>query len=139
MVGFLKDNLGGNSRTVMIATISAAADEYEETLSTLHYANRTKRIVNHAVVNEDPNAKIIRELREEVEILRKQLLSHKVRYSLTYSSSDQHTESCSDFFCVFSTVVISTEFYYFRVKISKLGTLSRKQSWKIYKSLGKSN
>ncbi|GAV04235.1 hypothetical protein RvY_14545-2 [Ramazzottius varieornatus] len=73
----LKDNLGGNSRTVMIATISAAADEYEETLSTLHYANRTKRIVNHAVVNEDPNAKIIRELREEVEILRKQLLSHK--------------------------------------------------------------
>lgn len=63
----------------MIATISAAADEYEETLSTLHYANRTKRIVNHAVVNEDPNAKIIRELREEVEILRKQLLSHKVR------------------------------------------------------------
>lgn len=62
----------------MIATISAAADEYEETLSTLRYADRTKRIVNHAVVNEDPNAKIIRELREEVEMLRKQLLLTKV-------------------------------------------------------------
>ncbi|XP_045609914.1 kinesin-like protein KIF13A isoform X3 [Procambarus clarkii] len=71
----LKDNLGGNSRTVMVATVSPAADNFEETLSTLRYADRAKRIVNHAVVNEDPNAKIIRELREEVETLRTQLLS----------------------------------------------------------------
>ncbi|XP_070634446.1 kinesin-like protein KIF13A isoform X1 [Bos indicus] len=69
----LKDNLGGNSQTSMIATISPAADNYEETLSTLRYADRAKRIVNHAVVNEDPNAKVIRELREEVEKLREQL------------------------------------------------------------------
>uniref|UniRef100_A0A3B3URX8 Kinesin family member 13A n=1 Tax=Poecilia latipinna TaxID=48699 RepID=A0A3B3URX8_9TELE len=69
----LKDNLGGNSKTAMIATVSPAADNYEETLSTLRYADRAKRIVNHAVVNEDPNARIIRELREEVEKLRVQL------------------------------------------------------------------
>uniref|UniRef100_A0AAZ3R4Q8 Kinesin family member 13A n=1 Tax=Oncorhynchus tshawytscha TaxID=74940 RepID=A0AAZ3R4Q8_ONCTS len=69
----LKDNLGGNSKTCMIATVSPAADNYEETLSTLRYADRAKRIVNHAVVNEDPNARIIRELREEVEKLRVQL------------------------------------------------------------------
>ncbi|XP_060551684.1 kinesin-like protein KIF13A [Ruditapes philippinarum] len=69
----LKDNLGGNSRTVMVATISPAADNYEETLSTLRYADRAKRIVNHAVVNEDPNARIIRELREEVDHLQKEL------------------------------------------------------------------
>ncbi|XP_043575066.1 kinesin-like protein KIF13A isoform X5 [Chiloscyllium plagiosum] len=69
----LKDNLGGNSKTAMIATISPAGDNYEETLSTLRYADRAKRIVNHAVVNEDPNAKIIRELREEVEKLKEQL------------------------------------------------------------------
>ncbi|XP_037061654.1 kinesin-like protein KIF13A isoform X2 [Peromyscus leucopus] len=69
----LKDNLGGNSQTSMIATISPAADNYEETLSTLRYADRAKRIVNHAVVNEDPNAKVIRELREEVEKLKEQL------------------------------------------------------------------
>jgi kinesin family protein 13 len=69
----LQDSLGGNSKTVMVATLSPAADNYEETLSTLRYADRAKRIVNHAVVNEDPNARIIRELREEVEMLRKML------------------------------------------------------------------
>lgn len=69
----LKDNLGGNSRTVMVATISPAADNFEETLSTLRYADRAKRIVNHAVINEDPNARIIRELRMEVEALREML------------------------------------------------------------------
>ncbi|XP_039546132.1 kinesin-like protein KIF13B isoform X2 [Pimephales promelas] len=69
----LKDSLGGNSRTAMVATISPAADNYDETLSTLRYADRAKSIVNHAVVNEDPNARIIRELREEVEKLRSQL------------------------------------------------------------------
>ncbi|XP_044181974.1 LOW QUALITY PROTEIN: kinesin-like protein KIF13B [Acropora millepora] len=73
----LKDNLGGNSKTVMVATVSPAADNYEETLSTLRYADRAKRIVNHAVVNEDPNAKIIRELREEVDRL-KRLLAAKI-------------------------------------------------------------
>ncbi|XP_062275824.1 kinesin-like protein KIF13B isoform X1 [Scomber scombrus] len=69
----LKDCLGGNSRTAMVATVSPAADNFEETLSTLRYADRAKSIVNHAVVNEDPNARIIRELREEVEKLRVQL------------------------------------------------------------------
>ncbi|XP_031784045.1 kinesin-like protein KIF13A isoform X11 [Nasonia vitripennis] len=70
----LKDNLGGNSKTVMVATISPAVDNYEETLSTLRYADRAKRIVNHAVINEDPNARIIRELRQEVETLKEMLL-----------------------------------------------------------------
>lgn len=62
----------------MIATVSPAADNYEETLSTLRYADRAKRIVNHAVVNEDPNARIIRELREEVEKLKVQLSQAEV-------------------------------------------------------------
>ena len=70
-----QDNLGGNSRTVMVATISPAGDNFEETLSTLRYADRAKQIINHAVVNEDPNAKIIRELRAEVEAL-KEMLKH---------------------------------------------------------------
>uniref|UniRef100_A0A4W3ILQ6 Kinesin family member 13B n=1 Tax=Callorhinchus milii TaxID=7868 RepID=A0A4W3ILQ6_CALMI len=69
----LKDSLGGNSKTAMIATVSPSADNYDETLSTLRYADRAKNIINHAVVNEDPNATIIRELREEVEKLREQL------------------------------------------------------------------
>lgn len=58
MLPFYQDNLGGNSKTVMVATVSPSADNYEETLSTLRYADRAKRIVNHAVVNEDPNAKV---------------------------------------------------------------------------------
>lgn len=69
----LKDSLGGNSKTVMISTVSPASDNYEETLSTLRYSDRAKRIVNNAVVNEDPNAKVIRNLREEVEALKKEL------------------------------------------------------------------
>lgn len=67
----------------MIATVSPAADNYEETLSTLRYADRAKRIVNHAVVNEDPNARIIRELREEVEKLRVQLSQAEVSDGIT--------------------------------------------------------
>ncbi|XP_070548826.1 kinesin-like protein KIF13B [Ptychodera flava] len=54
----LKECLGGNSKTVMCATISPAADNFDETLSTLRYADRAKRIVNHAVINEDPNARV---------------------------------------------------------------------------------
>jgi len=79
----VQDNLGGNSKTVMIATLSPSADNYEETLSTLRYADRAKRIVNHAVVNEDPNARIIRELREEVDMLRKMLNEAQVCFMMT--------------------------------------------------------
>ena len=50
--------MGGNSKTVMIATISPSADNYDESLSTLRYADRAKRIVNNAVINEDPNARV---------------------------------------------------------------------------------
>lgn len=62
----LRENLGGNSRTAMLATLSPADINYDETLSTLRYADRAKQIVCKAIVNEDPNARIIRELREEV-------------------------------------------------------------------------
>ncbi|KAJ7727890.1 kinesin-like protein [Mycena metata] len=64
----LKDSIGGNSKTAMIAAISPA--DYEETLSTLRYADQAKKIKNKAVVNEDPNAKLVRELKEELEMLR---------------------------------------------------------------------
>lgn len=69
----LKDSLGGNSMTAMIAAISPADINFEETLSTLRYADSAKRIKNHAVINEDPNARMIRELKEELAKLRGQL------------------------------------------------------------------
>lgn len=62
----LKDSLGGNSKTIMIAAISPADCNYGETLSTLRYANRAKNIINKPTINEDPNVKLIRELREEI-------------------------------------------------------------------------
>ncbi|KAK2086210.1 Kinesin-like protein kif14 [Saguinus oedipus] len=66
----LKESLGGNSKTAMIATISPAASNIEETLSTLRYANQARLIVNIAKVNEDMNAKLIRELKAEIEKLK---------------------------------------------------------------------
>ncbi|XP_059226498.1 kinesin-like protein unc-104 isoform X6 [Stomoxys calcitrans] len=66
----LRENLGGNSKTAMIAAISPADINYDETLSTLRYADRAKAIVCKAVVNEDANAKLIRELKEEIQKLR---------------------------------------------------------------------
>jgi len=65
----------------MISTISTASDSYDETLSTLRYADRAKRIVNNAVINEDPNAKLIRNLREELEMLKKELEKAKEQIS----------------------------------------------------------
>ncbi|KAL4816562.1 hypothetical protein BDW67DRAFT_44753 [Aspergillus spinulosporus] len=69
----LKDSLGGNSMTAMIAAISPADINFDETLSTLRYADSAKRIKNHAVVNEDPNARMIRELKDELAQLRAKL------------------------------------------------------------------
>ncbi|KAF5402514.1 hypothetical protein PHET_03655 [Paragonimus heterotremus] len=70
----LRENLGGNSRTTMVAALSPADINYEETLSTLRYADRAKQIVCKAVINEDPNAKLIRELKAEVAKLQQLLL-----------------------------------------------------------------
>ena len=82
----LKDNLGGNSKTVMVATVSPSGDNYEESLSTLRYADRAKRIENHAVINEDPNAAIIRELKDEVEKLKAQLIGVGLMSQVTLPS-----------------------------------------------------
>ncbi|KAJ7365464.1 Kinesin-like protein kif16b [Desmophyllum pertusum] len=66
----LKDSLGGNSKTVMVAAISPAECNYGETLSTLRYAHRAKSIINMPLINEDQNVKLIRELRSEIERLK---------------------------------------------------------------------
>eukprot|EP00276_Gloeochaete_wittrockiana_P018094 CAMPEP_0184337354 /NCGR_PEP_ID=MMETSP1089-20130417/5742_1 /TAXON_ID=38269 ORGANISM="Gloeochaete wittrockiana, Strain SAG46.84" /NCGR_SAMPLE_ID=MMETSP1089 /ASSEMBLY_ACC=CAM_ASM_000445 /LENGTH=1226 /DNA_ID=CAMNT_0026663017 /DNA_START=221 /DNA_END=3901 /DNA_ORIENTATION=- len=71
----LQDALGGNSKTIMIAALSPADINFEETLSTLRYADRAKRIKNSAKKNENPTEKLIRELKEENERLKKALES----------------------------------------------------------------
>ncbi len=66
----LQNSLGGNSHTMMVAAISPASDNYDETLSTLNYANRAKNIKNVTKRNEDVSQQIIRELRGEIDSLR---------------------------------------------------------------------
>ncbi|XP_076666110.1 uncharacterized protein LOC143367813 isoform X2 [Andrena cerasifolii] len=74
----LKDALGGNATTIMLATISPASGSYNETAHTLRFAQRAQSVVNRPVVNEDPVARIIRELRAEVSRLRSLLLEKSV-------------------------------------------------------------
>ncbi|XP_022617102.1 kinesin-like protein KIF17 isoform X2 [Seriola dumerili] len=66
----LQDSLGGNTRTLMIACLSPADNNYEESLSTLRYANRAKSIQNRPRINEDPKDALLREYQEEIKQLR---------------------------------------------------------------------
>jgi len=66
----LQDSLGGNSKTLMIACLSPADNNYEETLSTLRYANRAKNIRNKPRINEDPKDALIREYLDEINRLK---------------------------------------------------------------------
>uniref|UniRef100_A0A0B7ATH0 Kinesin-like protein n=1 Tax=Arion vulgaris TaxID=1028688 RepID=A0A0B7ATH0_9EUPU len=69
----LQDSLGGNARTVMVANIGPASYNYEETLTTLRYANRAKNIKNKPIINEDPKDALLREFQEEIMRLKAQL------------------------------------------------------------------
>lgn len=70
----LQDSLGGNTKTLMVACLSPADNNYEETLSTLRYANRAKNIKNKPKINEDPKDTLLREYQDEIKRL-KALLS----------------------------------------------------------------
>ncbi|CAE7579847.1 kif1 [Symbiodinium natans] len=69
----LQNALGGSSKTIMICALSPASSNYDETLSTLRYADRAKKIKNKAVVNENPQEKLMRELMEENQKLREMM------------------------------------------------------------------
>ncbi|RXN23112.1 kinesin KIF17 [Labeo rohita] len=66
----LQDSLGGNTRTLMVACLSPADNNYEESISTLRYANRAKSIQNRPRINEDPKDALLREYQEEIKKLR---------------------------------------------------------------------
>ncbi|KAK4722737.1 hypothetical protein R3W88_012970 [Solanum pinnatisectum] len=69
----LQDSLGGNSRTVMIACISPADINAEETLNTLKYANRARNIQNKPVINRDPVSSEMLKMRQQLEFLQAEL------------------------------------------------------------------
>ncbi|XP_060963973.1 kinesin-like protein KIN-4C [Cannabis sativa] len=73
----LQDSLGGNSKTVMIACVSPADTNAEETLNTLKYANRARNIQNKAVINRDPMAAQLQRMRSQVEQLQGELLFYR--------------------------------------------------------------
>ncbi|TDH00660.1 hypothetical protein EPR50_G00190560 [Perca flavescens] len=75
----LQDSLGGNAKTVMVATLGPAPQHYDETLTTLRYANRAKNIQNQPRVNEDPKDALLREFQLEIARLRAQLNHRKWR------------------------------------------------------------
>ena len=69
----LQDSLGGNTKTVMCANAGPADYNYDESLSTLRYANRAKNIKNKPVINEDPKAAMLREYQDEIARLKERL------------------------------------------------------------------
>ncbi|KAM3850912.1 stAR-related lipid transfer protein 9 [Vipera latastei] len=85
----LKDSLGGNSKTIMIATISPASCCYNETVNTLRYASNAKKIINKPRVNEDANVKLIRELQEEIRRLKVMLMNFEMMNSSPSWSDDK--------------------------------------------------
>ncbi|XP_044023111.1 stAR-related lipid transfer protein 9 isoform X2 [Siniperca chuatsi] len=117
----LKDSLGGNSKTIMIATVSPSANSYNETLSTLRYAAHARNIVNKPRVNEDANVRLIRELREEIDRLKSMLLSFEMR-NPSPSLSDERDGNLSD-------IVLQNE-----LKVEQL-TKDWSESWRDKKEL----
>jgi kinesin family member 13 len=77
----LKDSLGGNSMTYMIANCSPAAINYNETLNTLRYASSASRIVNQPHINEHSDEAIVAGLKEEIQALKNELARQKVSAS----------------------------------------------------------
>ncbi|XP_027927136.1 kinesin-like protein KIN-4C [Vigna unguiculata] len=73
----LQDSLGGNSKTVMIACVSPADTNAEETLNTLKYANRARNIQNKAIINRDPAAAQMQTMRNQIEQLQAELLFYR--------------------------------------------------------------
>ncbi|XP_039861752.1 kinesin-like protein KIF17 isoform X3 [Simochromis diagramma] len=89
----LQDSLGGNTRTLMIACLSPADNNYEESLSTLRYANRAKSIQNRPRINEDPKDALLREYQEEIKKLRALLTGQLSTSDLSSLLAGQFSES----------------------------------------------
>ncbi|XP_059209883.1 kinesin family member 3Cb [Centropristis striata] len=69
----LQDSLGGNAKTVMLATVGPSHKNFDESLATLRYASRAKNIKNKPRINEDPKDALLREFQEEIARLKAQL------------------------------------------------------------------
>ena len=80
-------SLGGNTKTVMFATVGPADYNYDETISTCRYANRAKNIKNKPKINEDPKDTMIREFQDEIARLKAQIETLKANSSSNNDNS----------------------------------------------------
>ncbi|CAG9771753.1 unnamed protein product [Ceutorhynchus assimilis] len=116
----LRESLGGNSLTSMLATISPSSTHLEETLSTLRYACQARTIVNRARINESPHDRLIRELRSEVERLRALRQDYERRSSCSHSISFNDSNSSN----------IEMEDIKTKLSMSENKLLEAQQMWK---------
>lgn len=91
----LQDSLGGNTKTLMVAAISPADYNYEETLSTLRYANRAKNIQNRPKVNEDPKDAQLRAYKDEIDRLKQLLAAQQIPHSLAIEMTGESLSNSS--------------------------------------------
>ena len=86
--------MGGNTKTLMIACLSPADNNYDETLSTLRYANRAKNIQNKPRINEDPKDTMLREYQEEIKKLRQMLETNNLTGNTGMNMYTRHERTC---------------------------------------------
>ena len=92
MTRLLQESLGGRTKTSIIATISPASINIEETLSTLDYAHRAKNITNRPEINQKLSKKaLLKEYTEEIERLRRDLLATRERNGV-YLAQENYNE-----------------------------------------------
>lgn len=135
----LQDSLGGNTKTLMIAALSPAADNYEETLSTLRYANRAKSIKNKPKINEDPKDAMLRQLQDEINLLKAQLAG-KVPVSVSQTSNyntkrDQIEDEKQKLRKEFEEKIREVEQQYEEEKMSKEALMKQMESLKVHYDL----
>ena len=90
LTGLLKGTLGGNSKTVVLATVSPSEADYDETLATLRYVERAGRIVNNAVVNDGETNPIVLRLRRETSTLRDSLWEKETATAVALKENLSH-------------------------------------------------
>lgn len=92
----LQDSLGGNAKTVMVANVGPASYNYDETITTLRYANRAKNIKNKPRINDDPKDALLREFQQEIARLKTQLSEKGVKRKKKKKRKGKEAEEDTD-------------------------------------------
>ena len=101
----LQDSLGGNARTYMIACVSPAESNYDETLNTLKYASRARNIKNKPKINTDPNTALVNQMKQQIFELKEEILKYRMALKKHLGEAElqdlKDLKVCSKFFFFF--------------------------------------